>query len=119
MTEHARHGVAKDAFEVIVRQALAGAPWQEICAGPMTMHGITVEEVEAEVLRRGGSSQRRDQKANSGILAFIDGALCACAAMYALQKGVAPTTVILALLVFGLLQVLFLRLIKNLKLSKS
>lgn len=41
-------------FEVIVRQALAGAPWREICAGPMKTNNITPEEVEAEVRRRGG-----------------------------------------------------------------
>ncbi len=28
-------GVRAQVFEVIVRQALAGAPWKEICAGPM------------------------------------------------------------------------------------
>ena len=39
-------------LEVIVRQALAGAPWQEICAGPMQMQNITIEEVEEAVKRR-------------------------------------------------------------------
>jgi hypothetical protein len=39
-------------LEVIVRQAMAGAPWQEICAGPMKMQNITVEEVEEAVKRR-------------------------------------------------------------------
>ena len=39
-------------FEVIVRQALAGAPWRDICAGPMSVNNITAEEVEAEVKRR-------------------------------------------------------------------
>jgi hypothetical protein len=38
--------------EVIVRQALAGAPWREICAGPMAVNGISVIEVYAEVARR-------------------------------------------------------------------
>lgn len=45
-------GVRAQVFEVIVRQALAGAPWREICAGPMQVNNITPEEVEAEVQRR-------------------------------------------------------------------
>lgn len=45
-------GVRAQVFEVIVRQALAGAPWREICAGPMQVNNITPEEVEAEVKRR-------------------------------------------------------------------
>ncbi|PWT96961.1 MAG: hypothetical protein C5B53_08655 [Candidatus Melainabacteria bacterium] len=43
-------------LEVIVRQALAGAPWREICAGPMRVNNITAEEVQAEVDRRSGAS---------------------------------------------------------------
>jgi len=39
-------------LEVIVRQSLAGAPWREICSGPMKDNGITPEEVESEVERR-------------------------------------------------------------------
>jgi hypothetical protein len=45
-------GVRAQVFEVIVRQALAGAPWKEICAGPMQVNNISPEEVEAEVKRR-------------------------------------------------------------------
>lgn len=45
-------GVRAQVFEVIVRQALAGAPWREICAGPMQVNNITPDEVEAEVRRR-------------------------------------------------------------------
>jgi len=45
-------GVRAQVFEVIVRQALAGAPWREICAGPMQVNNISAEEVEAEVKRR-------------------------------------------------------------------
>jgi hypothetical protein len=45
-------GVRAQVFEVIVRQALAGAPWREICAGPMQVNQISPEEVEAEVKRR-------------------------------------------------------------------
>lgn len=39
-------------LEVIVRQAIAGAPWREICVGPMLVNNIAPEEVEAEVYRR-------------------------------------------------------------------
>ncbi|MBX9686624.1 MAG: DUF4200 domain-containing protein [Candidatus Obscuribacterales bacterium] len=45
-------GVRQQVFEVIVRQALAGAPWREICAGPMQVNNINADEVEAEVKRR-------------------------------------------------------------------
>jgi hypothetical protein len=44
--------VRAQVFEVIVRQAIAGAPWQEICAQPMRIQNITVEEVQEEVKRR-------------------------------------------------------------------
>jgi hypothetical protein len=45
-------GVRAQVFEVIVRQALAGAPWREICANPMQVNNISADEVEAEVRRR-------------------------------------------------------------------
>ena len=45
-------GVRQQVFEVIVRQALAGAPWREICDGPMKVNNISPEEVETEVKRR-------------------------------------------------------------------
>jgi hypothetical protein len=45
-------GVRAQVFEVIVRQALAGAPWREICAGPMQVNNISPDEVEVEVKRR-------------------------------------------------------------------
>jgi hypothetical protein len=45
-------GVRAQVFEVIVRQALAGAPWREICAGPMLVNNISPEEILAEVDRR-------------------------------------------------------------------
>lgn len=44
--------VRDQVFEVIVRQALAGAPWREICAGPMQVNNISPQEVEAEIKRR-------------------------------------------------------------------
>jgi hypothetical protein len=47
-------GVRAQVLEVVVRQAIAGAPWQEICRGPMQVNNITIEEVEEEVRRRGG-----------------------------------------------------------------
>lgn len=46
--------IRSNVFEVIVRQALAGAPWREICAGPMLVNNITFEEIEEEVRRRRG-----------------------------------------------------------------
>ncbi len=45
-------GVRGQVFEVIVRQAMAGAPWQEICQGPMQVNQITEAEIQAEVVRR-------------------------------------------------------------------
>lgn len=42
-------GARKQVFEVIVRQALAGAPWKGICKGPMVVNQITEQEIEAEV----------------------------------------------------------------------
>ena len=49
--------VRASVFEVIVRQAIAGAPWQEICSLPMQVNNITIEEVEEELQKRrsGGS----------------------------------------------------------------
>lgn len=45
-------GVRGQVFEVIVRQALGGAPWRQICEGPMVVNNIKAEEIEAEVRRR-------------------------------------------------------------------
>jgi len=45
-------GVRRQVFEVIVRQAIAGAPWQEICKGPMIVNNITEDEIKAEIARR-------------------------------------------------------------------
>lgn len=45
-------GVRAQVFEVIVRQALAGAPWREICAGPMKVNAITEYDVYNELARR-------------------------------------------------------------------
>ena len=46
--------VRSQVFEVIVRQALAGAPWRSICAGPMMINNISVDEVVEECRRRQG-----------------------------------------------------------------
>jgi predicted nuclease with TOPRIM domain len=46
--------VRAQVLEVVVRQAIAGAPWQEICRGPMEVNNITIEEVEEEVQKRRG-----------------------------------------------------------------
>lgn len=45
-------GVRQQVFEVIVRQAMAGAPWREMCAGPMAVNNINDDEIMAEVERR-------------------------------------------------------------------
>ena len=50
-------GVRSQVFEVIVRQALKGAPWEQICAGPMEVNKISREEVIEEVRKRGGGDQ--------------------------------------------------------------
>jgi hypothetical protein len=47
-------GVRSQVFEVVVRQAMAGAPWEYICEGPMQVNRITREEVIEEVRRRQG-----------------------------------------------------------------
>ncbi len=39
-------------LEVIVKQALIGADWRQLCAGVMQVNGITPEEVEAELSAR-------------------------------------------------------------------
>lgn len=45
-------GVRQQVFEVIVRQAMAGAPWRKICAGAMATNNVDEAEVLAEVERR-------------------------------------------------------------------
>jgi len=45
-------GVRAQVFEVVVRQGIAGAPWKEICAGPLRVNNISEAEVEAEIARR-------------------------------------------------------------------
>lgn len=39
-------------LEIVVKQAVAGAPWKDVCRGAMEINGITEAEVEAEVNRR-------------------------------------------------------------------
>jgi hypothetical protein len=58
-------GVRAQVLEVVVRQALAGAPWKEICKGPLAVNNITEAEVEAEVERRSSISHS-------------DGGFCQC-----------------------------------------
>ncbi len=55
--------VRASVLEVVVRQAIAGAPWQEICKLPMQVNNITIEEVEEEVQRRGGGGAASASKA--------------------------------------------------------
>jgi Ca-activated chloride channel family protein len=45
-------GVRSQVFEVIVRQAMAGVDYENVCAGPMQVNNISREEVEQEVSRR-------------------------------------------------------------------
>ena len=42
----------KSVFEVVVRAALAGAPWKDIYAGVMEVNNIAPTKVEQEVERR-------------------------------------------------------------------
>ncbi|MBU6454817.1 MAG: hypothetical protein KGS72_23820 [Cyanobacteria bacterium REEB67] len=49
-------GLRAQVFEVIVRQGLAGAPWREICAAPMSKNAIDPEEVQAEIDKRRGDT---------------------------------------------------------------
>lgn len=56
--------VRQQVFEVIVRQAIAGAPWREMCAGPMTVNSITEDEILEEVERRRNASNPRPSKAD-------------------------------------------------------
>ena len=41
MTQLQGSRIREQVLEVIVRQALAGAPWREITAGPMSANRIT------------------------------------------------------------------------------
>jgi hypothetical protein len=49
MAEPDEKTIRRMVLEVIVRQALSGASWRDICAVPMSNHKITAEQVEAEV----------------------------------------------------------------------
>ncbi|MDZ4835135.1 MAG: hypothetical protein SGJ27_15270 [Candidatus Melainabacteria bacterium] len=44
-------------FDIVVKQAVAGAPWRDLCRGPMEINGISEEEIEAEVGRRKALAQ--------------------------------------------------------------
>ncbi|MDX2107755.1 MAG: hypothetical protein SFY67_15240 [Candidatus Melainabacteria bacterium] len=44
--------IKQQVFEVIVRQAMAGAPWRDICKGPMIANGIDPKEIEEELRHR-------------------------------------------------------------------
>jgi len=39
-------------LDVIVKQALAGVAWRQVCDGVMEVNKITAEEVEAEIATR-------------------------------------------------------------------
>jgi hypothetical protein len=72
------NSIRQQVFEVIVRQALAGAPWREICSGPMAVNHIGPEEVEEEMRRRIGG------------IAFSDGQLKGCESSNPQRKGWEP-----------------------------
>jgi tetratricopeptide (TPR) repeat protein len=44
-------------FDIVVKQAVAGAPWKDLCRGPLEINGITEAEIEAEVGRRKALAQ--------------------------------------------------------------
>src|SRR5580658_5414069 len=62
-------GVRAQVFEVIVRQAISGAPWREICAGPMAVNKITEEEVQSEADRRLNLFQKSMSERERALLA--------------------------------------------------
>jgi hypothetical protein len=68
-------GVRLQVFEVIVRQAVMGAPWKEICSGPMRMNNITEEDIEKEVRHRIA-------------LGHVEEGFCACAHCCERRKAV-------------------------------
>lgn len=41
-------------FELVVNQAMKGAPWQSLYTGALTSNKIRPEEIEAEIRRRKG-----------------------------------------------------------------
>jgi hypothetical protein len=50
--EHQDGGIRNYIFEIIVLHALVNSSWTEMCAGPMGLNDISVDEVQAEVERR-------------------------------------------------------------------
>ncbi len=80
MSEQTTYGarVRAQVFEIIVRQALVGAPWKEICAVPMQINNISTEEIEAEV-------ERRAKNINPELPRTSVGDLCAIAPANLLQ----------------------------------
>lgn len=74
-------GVRPQVFEVIVRQAMAGAPWQEICSGPMQVNNISPAEVQQEVHRRqqrlsgggGGKDENLPPRPSSSLMGQLAG----------------------------------------------
>jgi hypothetical protein len=58
--------IREQVFEVIVGQAMSGAPWREICSGPMQVNQISVAEIEAEVRRRQAEIRGREADEDGG-----------------------------------------------------
>jgi phosphoribosylaminoimidazole-succinocarboxamide synthase len=52
------NGIRAQIVEVVVRQAIAGARWREICAAAMQANQITPEQIEEEMSRRQGGVER-------------------------------------------------------------
>ncbi|MBP7861257.1 hypothetical protein KA183_06210 [bacterium] len=57
--------VRQQVFEVVMRQAMAGAPWKELCKGPMKVNGIDPKEIEEELKRRKAGLSDRDQNGDA------------------------------------------------------
>lgn len=49
-----RQGERDRIFELVVSQAMKGAPWQSLYMGALTSNKIRPEEIEAEIRRRKG-----------------------------------------------------------------
>jgi hypothetical protein len=68
--------VRSQVMEVIVRQGVSGAPWREICWGPMKVNNIDPEEIEQAIQRRKAMVDSHEQMLNS--IQHSDKAPCAC-----------------------------------------
>ncbi len=58
--------VKQQVFEVTIRQAMAGAPWREICMGPLKAVGIDPKEIEEELGRRKAGLPKKNETQEDG-----------------------------------------------------